>query len=41
MWIGGSNIAVYQGGAAFKGSVKLPAKARDIFISNGGMELYR
>lgn len=37
MWVGGSNIAVYQGGAAFRGSVKLPAKARDIFISNGGI----
>ncbi|MCH4814960.1 MAG: hypothetical protein QXY87_03980 [Saccharolobus sp.] len=37
VWIGGSNIAVYQGGAAFRGSVKLPAKARDIFISNGGI----
>ncbi|WP_231918201.1 hypothetical protein [Saccharolobus solfataricus] len=35
VWIGGSNIAVYQGGAAFRGLVKLPAKARDIFISNG------
>jgi len=22
VWVGGSNIAVYQGGAAFRGSVK-------------------